>query len=87
VLPGDTSDLRQGPWPQLKALLARTYRTHDGVRAPDRDAGGRQRLQHADGLQLGAAHPMSRVIAVKGTTRHVLIGAPSVVDVTLSGKS
>jgi phage terminase large subunit GpA-like protein len=88
VIPGDTSDESdRGPWPQLNALLARTYRHASGVEQSLSmlaiDSGFNTQTVYG----WARRHPMSRVIAVRGVpTAHVLIGSPSRVDVLLSGR-
>lgn len=87
VLHGDTSDLTKGPWPALNALLGRTY-PHAGGREISIsmmavDSGFNTQVVY----NWARTHPMSRVIAVRGVpTAHVLIGAPSRVDVTIGGR-
>jgi phage terminase large subunit GpA-like protein len=88
VLPGETSDATdRGPWPALHALLTRTYRHERGTELPLTmlaiDSGFNTQVVYGWARQ----YPMSRVIAVRGVpTAHVLIGAPSRVDVTVSGR-
>ena len=86
TIPGDTSDL-SGPWPQLAALLNRSFTHEGGTELPIRmlavDSG--YNTQTVYGWARG--FPMSRVIAIKGVeSGGMLIGAPSPVDVTVSGK-
>jgi phage terminase large subunit GpA-like protein len=88
VLPGDTSDATdKGPWPALEALLTRTYPHEAGLALSLAmmavDSGYNTQVVYG----WARKHPMSRVIAVRGVpTAHVLIGAPSPVDVTVSGR-
>ncbi len=88
VLPGDTSDTSgHGPWVALEGLLARTYPHEGGIQLSLAmlavDSGYNTQVVYGWARQ----HQMSRVIAVRGvSTAHVLIGAPSRVDVTISGK-
>lgn len=88
VLPGNTSDeTATGPWPALNALLARTYEHVGGAQLPLAmlaiDSGFNTQVVY----NWARKFPMSRVIAVRGVpTAHVLIGAPSKVDVTVSGR-
>lgn len=88
VLPGDTSDATaRGPWIALEGLLARRYLHAGGTELSIAmlavDSGFNTQVVYAWARQ----HPMSRVIAVRGVpTAHVLIGAPSRVDVTLAGR-
>ena len=87
VVPGDTSDMRQGPWTQLEALLARSF-PHTGgaelsVAMLAIDSGFNTQTVYG----WARRHPMNRVIAVKGTDdSRVLIGSPSPVEVTVSGR-
>lgn len=87
VLPGDTSDLQGGPWPQLDALLARAFAHEAGVEMPIRmlavDSGYNTQAVYT----WARKYPLNRVIAVKGQAGGgVLIGSPSTVDITLRGK-
>jgi phage terminase large subunit GpA-like protein len=88
VLPGDTSDeTDKGPWLKLEALLARRYAHASGSEL----AIGMLAVDSGYNTQIvyswARRHPMSRVVAVRGVpTAHVLIGAPSAVDVTVSGR-
>lgn len=87
VLPGDTSDLKKGPWPQLHALLARTFRHEGGTELPIAmlaiDSGYNTQTVY----NWARRYPMNRVIAVKGhDAAAVLIGSPSAVEVTVSGR-
>lgn len=88
ILPGDTSDATgKGPWPALEALLARQHPHEAGLQLSIAllaiDSGYNTQVVYAWARQ----HPMSRVIAVRGVpTAHVLIGAPSPVDITISGR-
>ena len=88
VIPGDPSDASdRGPWPQVNALLARMYPHDAGRELPIGmlavDSG--YQTQHV--YAWARKHPISRVIAVKGhDAATVLIGSPSRVDVTVSGK-
>lgn len=88
VLIGDTSDMTaKGPWPALAALLDKTFPHAVGAAlsvsmlAVDSGYNTQTVYNWARGF------PMSRVIAVRGVpTAHVLLGAPSPVDITVSGK-
>jgi phage terminase large subunit GpA-like protein len=87
ILPGDTADLDQGPWPQLDALLARSF-PHDGgvelaIRMLAVDSGYNTQQAYA----WARRHPMNRVIAVKGQAMGgALIGPPTPVDVSDRGR-
>lgn len=87
LLHGDTSDATsKGPWPALEALLAKRFRHAGGldlsIAMMAVDSGYNTQVVYGWCRQ----HPMIRVIAVRGVpTAHVLIGAPSRVDVTISG--
>lgn len=87
VIPGDPSDLKRGPWQELDVLLNRTYpRTEDvalSISMLAVDSGSFTQSVYT----WARSKPMSRVIAVKGVaTAHVLIGTPSKVEVTVSGR-
>lgn len=87
TLPGDTADLDKGPWPQLDALLNRSYRHHFGVDLQIRmlavDSGFNTQTVYA----WARRYPMNRVIAVKGQpSGHVLISAPTPVEVSHNGR-
>ena len=88
LLHGETSDASaKGPWPALNALLMRTFHHDAGANMSIAmlavDSGYNTQVVYGWARQ----HPMSRVIAVRGVpTAHVLIGAPSRVDVTVSGR-
>ena len=88
VLPGDTADLDKGPWVQLDALLARSFRHAGGVQMPITvlavDSGyNTQQVYH-----WARRYPMSRVIAVKGQVGAggALIGSPNPVDLSDRGR-
>lgn len=87
VLHGDTADLAKGPWGELNALLAKTFRHDAGADLPITvlaiDSGFNTQTVYNWARQ----HPMSRVIAVKGVTGgHVLVGTPSKIDLSIGGK-
>jgi phage terminase large subunit GpA-like protein len=88
ILAGDTADLEHGPWPDVDALLARTFpHVASGVRLPIRmlavDSGFSTQTVYAWSRQ----YPISRVIAVKGHAHGgLLIGAPTPVEVTIRGR-
>lgn len=87
VLPGDTADLRQGPWRELEALLARTF-THAAaaelsIAMLAIDSGYNTQVVYG----WARTKPLNRVIAVKGVDdTRVLIGSPSSVEVTVNGR-
>jgi phage terminase large subunit GpA-like protein len=84
ILPGDTS--LDATWQQLAALLERSFPGSDSstwsiaMLAVDSGYNTQQVYNWA------RRYPMSRVIAVKGVEARALIGAPSPVDVTVSGR-
>jgi phage terminase large subunit GpA-like protein len=85
VIPADTSN--EAEWAKLNELLGRTYPGPDGVLSVIGmlavDAGYNTSMVYAWARQ----HPLSRVIAVKGVGgAKALIGSPSKVDVTISGR-
>jgi phage terminase large subunit GpA-like protein len=87
VIPGDTADLVNGPWPQLDALLARTFAHDAGVELAIKmlavDSG--YNTQHV--YTWARKYPLNRVIAVKGQpSGGMLIGTPSTVDINLRGR-
>jgi phage terminase large subunit GpA-like protein len=88
VLVGETSDTTErGPWLKLNALLNRQF-PHEGgldlsISLMAVDSGYNTQVVYGWARQ----HPMSQVIAVRGVpTAHVLIGVPSKVEVSFSGK-
>lgn len=87
ILPGDTSDLAGGPWPQLDALLARSFPHAGGAELPIRilavDSGYNTQTVYG----WARKHPINRVIAIKGQEAGgVLIGTPSPVEVNDRGR-
>lgn len=85
VIPADTAN--EADWVKLDELLARTYPGPDGVISSlgmlAVDAGYNTAMVYA----WARRHPLSRVIAVKGAAgARALVGAPSKVDTTISGK-
>lgn len=87
ILPGDTADLDKGPWPQLEALLARSFPHAGGVQLAIRmlaiDSGYNTQTVYS----WARRHPMSQVIAVKGqSVGGALIGPPTPVDVSDRGR-
>lgn len=85
VIPGDTS--AEASWTKLDELLMRTYPTGEGrefsIATLAIDSGYNTQQVY----NWARRHPMSRVIACKGSaTARTLIGAPSPVDVTSRGK-
>lgn len=87
ILPGDTANLDVGPWPQLEALLARSFPHAGGVELAIRmlavDSGYNTQTVYS----WARRHPMSRVIAVKGqSVGGALIGPPTPVDVSDRGR-
>lgn len=88
ILPGDTSDLTaKGPWPQLEALLSRSFQQAGGhslsIAMMAIDSGFNTQTVYGWCRQ----HPMTRVIAVHGrASQRVLVGAPSPVEVTVAGR-
>ena len=87
ILPGDTADLDKGPWPQVDALLARTF-PHEGgaelaIRMLAVDSGYNTQQVYA----WARRYPMSRVIAVKGqAVGGSFIASPTPVDVSDRGR-
>jgi phage terminase large subunit GpA-like protein len=86
-IPGDTSDLDNGPWSQLDALLARGYKHESGavmsVRMLAVDSGYNTQTVYT----WAKKHPMNRVIAVKGLDHGgVLVGSPSAVEINDRGR-
>lgn len=87
VLPGDTADLHKGPWRELEALLARTFKHAAGAELSIAmlaiDSGYNTQVVYG----WARTKPMNRVIAVKGVDdARVLIGTPSAVEVTVNGR-
>jgi phage terminase large subunit GpA-like protein len=82
---GDTA--LESTWAQLDALLGRTYSGDDGSESPISslavDSGYNTQMVYGWARQ----HPMPRVIACKGVAgARMLVGSPSAVEVTTSGK-
>lgn len=85
VLPGDTS--AEVVWARLDELLDATWPGKDGVLFSIRMLAIDSGFNTQTVYNWARRHPMSRVIACKGSaTANVLIGSPSVVDVTVRGK-
>lgn len=87
VLPGDTADMDTGPWPQLEALLNRSFPHAAGTSLSIRmlavDSGYNTQTVYG----WARRYPMSRVIAVKGQeSGGPLIGAPAPMDFTERGR-
>jgi phage terminase large subunit GpA-like protein len=87
VIPGDTSDLTAGPWPEVAALLMREFPHAAGVPLRIRmmavDSGDQTQTVY----NWVRTQEPSRVIAVKGNdSASVLVGAPTKVDVSVKGK-
>jgi phage terminase large subunit GpA-like protein len=87
ILPGDTSDLTNGAWPALTALLSRTYPHATGaelhIAMMAIDSGFNTQTVY----NWCRTHPINRVIAVKGhESASVLISSPSAVEITVSGQ-
>lgn len=87
VIPGDTADGGpNGPWLKLDQLLDRKYPHDDGSELPIAmmavDSGAITQAVYRWCRQ----KPMNRVIAVKGEEIRSLVGVPSPVDITISGK-
>jgi phage terminase large subunit GpA-like protein len=84
-MPGDTAG--EEPWKRLAELLGETWTGVDGVQHSIRmlavDSGDQTQVVYG----WCRRWPLSRVIAVKGSpTAKTLIGSPSAVDVTVSGR-
>lgn len=82
---GDTS--LESTWSQLDELLARTFPGENGdehrISTLAVDSGYNTQVVYG----WAKRHPMNRVIAVKGMSgARMMVGAPSPVDVTISGK-
>jgi phage terminase large subunit GpA-like protein len=88
VIPGNTDDLTDnGPWPQLDALLARSFTHANGAELPVRMLAVDSGYNSSSVYSWGRKYPMSRVIAVKGMpSGGALIGSPSPVEINLRGK-
>jgi len=88
VLAGDTADLEKGPWPQLDALLARTFPHEAGVAMVI----GRLAVDSGYNTQHVCAwarrYPISRVITVKGQPglASLGLGVPRAVEVSQRGQ-
>jgi phage terminase large subunit GpA-like protein len=87
VLHGETADQDHGPWGQLDALLGRTFRHDVGADLTITTLAIDSGFATNTVYNWARHYPMSRVIAVKGVPGgHVLVGTPSRIDVSVSGK-
>jgi len=88
VLPGNTSDLTEaGPWGQLDALLARSFRHEGGAELTVRMLAVDSGYNTSEVYTWARKYPMSRVIAIKGQdSGGALIGAPSPIEINLRGR-
>ncbi len=88
TLQGDTADMTAvGPWPRLDALLARGFPHAGGLELHIALMAVDSGFNTQTVYNWARRHPMSRVIAVKGVdTASVLIGSPSMVDISTNGK-
>ncbi len=85
VLPGDTAE--KGVWSDLDKILDRSFMHESGIdmRIASLAVDSGYNTQHV--YSWARLHTMPRVIAVKGvSTSSILIGAPSKVDLTISGR-
>jgi phage terminase large subunit GpA-like protein len=88
-LPGDTSDLERGPWPQLDAMLARTFPHADApdVEQPIRLLAIDSQYRTQTVYTWAGKYPMARVIPVRGHDHGgALIGTPTSIEIMISGK-
>jgi phage terminase large subunit GpA-like protein len=88
VIPGDTADLVSGPWPQVDALLARTYRHESGAEMPIRMLAVDSGYNTQQVYTWARRYPQNRVMAVKGQSGStgVLVGTPTTVDINMRGR-
>jgi phage terminase large subunit GpA-like protein len=88
ILPGNTSDLTEaGPWGQLDALLARTFRHEGGAELTVRMLAVDSGYNTSEVYTWARKYPMSRVIAIKGQdSGGALLGAPSPIEINLRGR-
>ena len=88
ILEGDTADLSdKGPWPQLNALLARTYPAHTGVPLSIVRLAVDSGFNTQTVYNWARQHPLTRVIAIKGVdSGNLLVNQPTTVDVSPRGK-
>ena len=87
TIPGDTSTLGSPAYLALEALLDRKFPHAAGVDMPIATLAIDSGYNTQTVYNWARRFPMSRVIAVRGvSTAHVLIGAPSVVDITSKGR-
>jgi phage terminase large subunit GpA-like protein len=88
ILPGNTSDLTEaGPWGQLDALLARSFRHEGGAELAVKMLAVDSGYNTSEVYTWARKYPMSRVIAIKGQdSGGALIGAPSPVEINLRGR-
>lgn len=87
VIPGDTSDLKKGPWPKLDELLARAFPRAGGGELPIAMLAVDSGFNTQDVYSWAKGHPLTRVIAVKGhDAASAIISAPSSVEVSVAGR-
>ncbi len=88
VLPGNTADLTEsGPWGQLDALLARSFKHESGAEFQIRMLAVDSGYNTSEVYSWARKYPMNRVIAIKGQdSGGALIGAPSPVEINLRGR-
>jgi phage terminase large subunit GpA-like protein len=86
-LPGDTADLKNGPWSQLNELLARAFPHASGLSMPIAMMGVDSGFNTQQVYSWTRQFPMSRVVALKGRDYGgVLVGSPTPVEVTVNGR-
>lgn len=87
IIPGDPSDATStGPWDALDGLLARQFSHVSGAQLPIGMMAVDSGYATQSVYNWVRLHPMSRVIATKGTDRSkTIVGSPSAVDVNYRG--
>jgi phage terminase large subunit GpA-like protein len=85
-IPGDSSDLKRGPWKLLDELLSRTFTSADGRELPIAKLAVDSGYNTMAVYSWARTHHMSQVISVKGVPGiGALIGAPSNIEITARG--
>lgn len=85
-LPGDTADLKGGPWPALDAVLARAYTHASGVPMTIRVLAVDSGFNTQAVYDWTRRYPSGRVIAVKGNDAGELLGTPTALEVNARGR-
>jgi phage terminase large subunit GpA-like protein len=86
-LPGDTADLKNGPWPRLSELLDRQFPHASGVSMPIAVLAVDSGFNTQTVYSWTRGYPMSRVLAVKGVdSGGALVASPTSIEVSINGR-